>query len=78
MSIVPIIRSPSSFLQTTLPQLYKLKHKTPFPTRPPYYIQKPLNNPSVRILFPILITISFRILFNALQSNTISLAFKNS
>ncbi|BBP86854.1 hypothetical protein BsIDN1_04720 [Bacillus safensis] len=41
-------------------------------------MEKGLNKRWMGILFAILITISFGIVFNAVQSNTITVAFKNS
>ncbi|MCY7677106.1 alanine/glycine:cation symporter family protein, partial [Bacillus safensis] len=45
---------------------------------PAYYMEKGLNKRWMGILFAILITISFGIVFNAVQSNTITVAFKSS
>ena len=41
-------------------------------------MEKGLNKRWMGILFAILITISFGIVFNAVQSNTITVAFQNS
>ncbi|MBG9817515.1 MULTISPECIES: alanine/glycine:cation symporter family protein [Bacillus] len=78
MWIVAIIGSASSFVESTLAQVYKVKDKTGFRGGPAYYMEKGLNKRWMGILFAILITISFGIVFNAVQSNTISVAFKNS
>ncbi|MGI1831113.1 alanine/glycine:cation symporter family protein [Bacillus safensis] len=78
MWIVAIIGSASSFVESTLAQVYKVKDKTGFRGGPAYYMEKGLNKRWMGILFAILITISFGIVFNAVQSNTITVAFKNS
>ncbi|WP_398573627.1 alanine:cation symporter family protein, partial [Staphylococcus epidermidis] len=64
ISIIPFIPPPTPFIQPTLPQLYNLHHKqAPFPPAPPYYITKALNQKSLPILFPLLITLTFPFLF---------------
>ena len=78
MWIVAIIGSASSFVESTLAQVYKVKDKTGFRGGPAYYMEKGLNKRWMGILFAILITISFGIVFNAVQSNTITVAFENS
>ncbi|MFB8733041.1 alanine:cation symporter family protein [Bacillus sp. SL00103] len=66
----------SSFVESTLAQVYKVKDKTGFRGGPAYYMEKGLNKRWMGILFAILITISFGIVFNAVQSNTITVALK--
>ncbi|MFS0655421.1 alanine/glycine:cation symporter family protein [Bacillus sp. 179-C3.3 HS] len=78
MWIVAIIGSASSFVESTLAQVYKVKDKTGFRGGPAYYMEKGLNKRWMGVLFAILITISFGIVFNAVQSNTITVAFNNS
>ncbi|KUR62463.1 alanine/glycine:cation symporter family protein [Bacillus safensis] len=78
MWIVAIIGSASSFVESTLAQVYKVKDKTGFRGGPAYYMEKGLNKRWMGVLFAILITISFGIVFNSVQSNTITVAFKNS
>lgn len=78
MWVVAIIGSASSFVESTLAQVYKVKDKSGFRGGPAYYMEKGLNKRWMGVLFAILITISFGIVFNAVQSNTITVAFKHS
>ncbi|WP_422659676.1 alanine/glycine:cation symporter family protein [Paenibacillus sp. EC2-1] len=80
MWIIAIIGSASSFIESTLAQIYKIKdHKTGgFRGGPAYYMQLGLNKRWMGALFAVLITLSFGLVFNAVQSNTITIAFENS
>lgn len=78
MWVVAVIGSASSFVESTLAQVYKVKDKTGFRGGPAYYMEKGLNKRWMGVLFAILITISFGIVFNSVQSNTITVAFKSS
>ncbi|WP_169057454.1 alanine/glycine:cation symporter family protein [Bacillus pumilus] len=78
MWILAIIGSASSFVESTLAQVYKVKDQSGFRGGPAYYIEKGLKKRWMGILFAVLITISFGIVFNAVQSNTITIAFENS
>lgn len=78
MWIIAIIGSASSFVESTLAQVYKVKDKEGFRGGPAYYMEKGLNKRWMGALFAILITLSFGLVFNAVQSNTITVAFENS
>ncbi|MGM0879244.1 MAG: alanine/glycine:cation symporter family protein, partial [Bacillota bacterium] len=78
MWIIAIIGSASSFIESTLAQVYKVKDKDGFRGGPAYYMEKGLNKRWMGALFAILITLSFGLVFNAVQSNTITIAFENS
>jgi len=78
MWIIAIIGSASSFVESTLAQIYKVKDKDGFRGGPAYYMEKGLNKRWMGALFAILITLSFGLVFNAVQSNTITIAFQNS
>lgn len=78
MWIIAIISSASSFIESTLAQVYKVKDKNGFRGGPSYYMQKGLNKRWMGVLFSILITVSFGLIFNSVQSNTVTLAFENS
>ncbi|MED4584433.1 alanine/glycine:cation symporter family protein [Brevibacillus choshinensis] len=78
MWIIAIIGSASSFVESTLAQIYKIKDKDGFRGGPAYYMEKGLKKRWMGALFAILITLSFGLVFNAVQSNTITVAFENS
>lgn len=78
MWIIAIIGSASSFIESTLAQVYKVKDKDGFRGGPAYYMEKGLNKRWMGALFAILITLSFGLVFNSVQSNTITIAFENS
>ncbi|WP_420359666.1 alanine:cation symporter family protein, partial [Bacillus altitudinis] len=70
ISFPPLLPPPSPFLQTTLPQIYKLTTTHPFKPDPPYYIQNqfPLKSPTS--IFPFSLILTFALIFNTLQTNT--------
>lgn len=79
MWLIAFIGSASSFVESTLAQIYKQKNDDgSFRGGPSYYIEKGLNKKWMGILFSILITITFGLIFNSVQSNTITLAFNNA
>lgn len=78
MWIIAIIGSASSFVESTLAQIYKVKDVNGFRGGPAYYMEKGLNKRWMGALFAVLITLSFGIVFNSVQSNTVSLAFENA
>ncbi|MGG1397557.1 alanine/glycine:cation symporter family protein [Bacillus salipaludis] len=78
MWLISIISSASSFIESTLAQVYKVKDKNGFRGGPSYYMEKGLNKRWMGVLFSILITLSFGLVFNSVQSNTVTLAFENS
>ena len=78
MWIIALIGSSSSFVESTLGQIYKVKDGDEFRGGPAYYIEKALNKRWLGIIFSILITISFGFVFNSVQSNTIASAFQQA
>lgn len=78
MWVIAIIGSASSFIESTLAQIYKTKDKNGFRGGPAYYMEKGLKKRWMGGIFAILITLSFGLVFNSVQSNTITLAFENS
>ena len=75
MWVVALIGAASSFIESTLAQIYKVKDGDAFRGGPAYYIEQGLKNKKMAILFSILITIAFAFVFNAVQSNTMTVAF---
>lgn len=78
MWLVAIIGMASSFVESTLAQVYKIRDGENFRGGPAYYMQKALNNRGLGIAFAILITICFGLVFNSVQSNTMAAAFENA
>ncbi|SEM16620.1 alanine or glycine:cation symporter, AGCS family [Mesobacillus persicus] len=74
MWLIAFIGAASSFIESTLAQIYKIKDKDGFRGGPAYYMEKGLNMRWMGILFAIIITFCFGLIFNSVQSNTISLA----
>ncbi|MGL4624099.1 MAG: alanine/glycine:cation symporter family protein [Culicoidibacterales bacterium] len=75
MWIVAIIGAASGFIESTLAQLYKEKAADgTYVGGPAYYMQKGLKSRWLGIIFAILITISFGLIFTAVQANTITMA----
>ena len=71
MWIIALIGSATAFVESTLAQLYKQKHKDSFIGGPAYYIQKGLKQRWMAITFAILITCQFGLSNNSIQANTI-------
>ncbi len=78
MWLIALIGASSSFVESTLAQIYKIKDGSGFRGGPAYYMEKGLNKRWMGIVFSILITISYGLIFNSVQANTVTLAFKNA
>lgn len=78
MWIIALIGAASSFVESTLAQIYKVKDEKGYRGGPAYYMEKGLNRRWMGILFAVLITLCFGFVFNSVQANTISLAFNNA
>lgn len=78
MWLIALIGSASSFVESTLAQIFKVKDGEGFRGGPAYYMEQGLKSKSMGIVFSILITICFGFIFNAVQSNTITAAFNNA
>ena len=72
MWVVAAVGMASSFVESTLAQLYKVRDGEDFRGGPAYYIPKGLGARWLGIVFAILITVSFGLIFNAVQTNTIA------
>lgn len=71
MWLIALIGSATAFVESTLAQLYKQKHKDSFIGGPAYYIQKGLKKRWMAITFAVLITLQFGLSNNSIQANTI-------
>lgn len=79
MWLIALIGGASSFIESTLAQIYKTKDKEGnFLGGPAYYIEKGLGMRWLGAIFAILTTLCFGLVFNAAQSNTTTLAFTNA
>ncbi|ANX14208.1 sodium:alanine symporter [Fictibacillus arsenicus] len=78
MWVVALFGGATSFIESTLAQVYKIKDKEGFRGGPAYYMQKALNARWLGIIFAFFIALAFGLIFNAVQSNTISLAFESA
>lgn len=78
MWLIAFLGAASSFVESTLAQIYKVKDKDGYRGGPAYYMQKGLNKRWMGIIFAIIITFCFGLVFNSVQSNTISLAFNEA
>lgn len=71
MWIIALIGSATAFVESTLAQLFKRRHQDSFIGGPAYYIAKGLHSKWMSWLFAILITLTFGLSYNSIQSNTI-------
>ena len=75
MWIIALLGSASAFVESTLAQLFKQRDKQSFIGGPAYYILKGLKKPWLAALFAVLISVTFGLSYNSIQSNTICNAF---
>ncbi|MBL1639429.1 sodium:alanine symporter family protein, partial [Klebsiella pneumoniae] len=75
MWFIAIIGAATSFVECTLAQIYKVKDGNAFRGGPAYYMEKGLKKRWLGVVFSVLITVSFGLIFNAVQSNTVAAAF---
>ena len=78
MWVIALLGSASAFVESTLAQLYKVKGENSFKGGPAYYIQKGLGKRWWAVIFAVLISITFGLAFNSVQSNTMTAAAKVS
>ena len=78
MWIIALFGASSSFVESTLAQLYKERGKDSYIGGPAYYMRKGLKLPWMGTLFALLITVTFGFAFNSVQSNTLCAAFENA
>ncbi len=78
MWIVALVGSASAFVESVLAQLYKERGGDSFIGGPAFYIRKGLKMPWMSTLFAIVICITFGLIFNAVQANTIAQAYQSA
>ncbi|GGA63568.1 alanine/glycine:cation symporter family protein [Ornithinibacillus halotolerans] len=75
MWVIALLGSASGFVESTLAQVYKVPDKHQYRGGPAYYMEKGLKSRVLGVVFAITITFTYGLVFNSVQSNTISLAF---
>ncbi len=71
MWVMALVGSATAFVESTLGQLFKQHHKDSYIGGPAYYIQKGLHQKWMAYLFAVLLTVTFGLSYNSIQSNTI-------
>ena len=78
MWVMALFGAATAFIESTLAQLYKKKGKDAFYGGPAYYMQNGLKKKWMGILFAVLITITFGMANQTVQSNTLCDALADS
>ncbi|WP_293953653.1 sodium:alanine symporter family protein [uncultured Corynebacterium sp.] len=78
MWMMAIVGGATSFVESTLAQVYKVRDKDSYRGGPAYYMTKALNWRWLAVIFAVLISVTYGFVFNAVQSNSISAAVVNS
>ena len=78
MWVMALLGAATAFVESTLAQLYKKKGKDAFYGGPAYYMQNGLKKKWMGILFAVLITITFGMANQTVQSNTLCDALADS
>jgi len=78
MWLIALIGAGSAFVESTLAQIYKVKDPQGFRGGPAYYMEQALGKRWMGVVFSVLITCCFGLVFNAVQSNTITYAFNEA
>ena len=76
MWIMALIGGASAFVESTLAQIYKVKHNGQFRGGPSYYMERALNKRWMGILFSVLLITCFAYGFNGLQAYNMSSALE--
>jgi AGCS family alanine or glycine:cation symporter len=79
MWVIALVGAASSMVENTLAQAYKKRNGDgTYRGGPAYYMAQGIGSKKMGLAFSILITISFGLVFNSVQSNTIASAFGSS
>ena len=78
MWLIALLGAATAFVESTLAQLYKQPHSDSYIGGPAYYINKGMRCRWMAILFAALITLTFALANNAVQSNTITGAMERA
>lgn len=78
MWMIALIGGASALIESTLAQVYKVKDGGMYRGGPAYYMEKGLKKRWMGVLFAVVITLTYGFVFNAVQANTITIAFEES
>lgn len=78
MWIIALVGSATSFVESTLAQAYKSHEGRNYIGGPAYYMQKGLGSRAMGIAFSLITVVTFGLIFNTVQTNTIAIALKSS
>ena len=78
MWVIALVGSATAFVESTLAQVYKVRDGETFRGGPAYYMERALGQRWMGLLFAVLITFTFGLVFTSVQANTISLAFEEA
>ena len=79
MWVIAILGAATGFVESTLAQIYKAPRKGGgYVGGPAYYIGNVLGSPFFAWLFAVLLAVTYGLIFNSVQSNTIALSLKTS
>ena len=79
MWVIATIGAATGFVESTLAQIYKVPKKGGgFVGGPAYYIGNVLKSPFFASVFAVLISVTYGLIFNSVQANTISLSVKTT
>lgn len=71
MWVIALLGGATAFVESTLAQLYKRRHGQSFIGGPAYYMLHGLHCRWMAVLFAVLMTLTFGLSYNSIQSNTI-------
>ncbi len=75
MWVIAFIGSATGFVESTLAQIYKIQRPDgSFHGGPAYYIKNALHQSGVAKLFAVLLAVTFGLIYNSVQANTIALS----
>lgn len=78
MWLIALIGGASSFVESTLAQIYKRRSGHTYIGGPAYYMLHGLGKRWMGVLFAVIISITFGLFFNSVQSNTVALALNGA
>jgi serine protease Do len=75
MWVIAFIGAATGFVESTLAQVYKIQRPDgSFHGGPAYYIKNALHQPGIAKLFAVLLSVTFGLIYNSVQANTIALS----